>query len=308
VVGAGTPWSQREWQKTFDSWSAHGDEYGLFLRENRLNQYRIDAGLAPGAEFVAGLPPDLTPEQLANESYARRHRAQTALYYYQSNRSLTNFPFYLAIAQGEQQKETVEARKVLWKADQERRLGNNLPAGRLYVKGLEMWRGVLANNPNFHRSERLQKIEEDTCEYELEYLRLIAFSDPQGVVRPKARQEYANAYARTAATAAAAIPFGAPAPAPKEIPFALQDKWYLETAEKFFSPFAGNITAKDVPPGDPRIDTPWVNGFIREMILQRQGALRAPTAPQPGAPPGQPGAAPLPGPGGTPPEGGQKPN
>lgn len=289
VVGAGIAWSQSEWQKTFDSWSAHGYEYGLSLRPNQINQFRLDAGLPPGLENV-GMPPQPTAEQMANESYARRFRAHMALYYYYSNRALTNFPYYLAMSEGEQQKDTIEARKLLWNADQERRRGNPLQASRLYVKGLKLWKEVLARNPNFHRTERLMQIEENTFEYELDYLRLIATTDP--AVRKLAREDYAKEFDLAIR---AVVPVGMPVPVAESIPEAYRDYWFARTAEKHFSIFSGNVTAQDVLPGDPRLDTPWISNYARESILQRQGVIRPPTAPAgPGGPPGEGPPQPLP--------------
>ncbi|HEY3788821.1 MAG TPA: hypothetical protein VGL71_08205, partial [Urbifossiella sp.] len=292
VVGSGTAWSQAAWQKAFDSWSTHGYEYALSLSPNQLNQYRIDSGVAPGVDYVA-MPTEPSAEQMANEAVARRYRATLALFSYQSNRSLTNFPFYLATAEAEQQKDTVEARKILWRAEQARRLGSNRDAARLYLRGFELWRRVLAKNPDFHRNDRLQSIEEQTYEYELAYLRLIAFNDPLDVVRKKAREEYAKEHERIAKTAAGAIPFGVPGPPPAAIPLALHDAWYSMTAEKFFSPFSGVISAQDVAPGDPRIGTPWISKSVKELTLQRQGVAR-PAADAPNGPPGSPGAPPPP--------------
>jgi len=295
VVGAGTAWSQIEWQRAYDRWASHGAEYGLTLRPNQMDQYRRDAGLPPGME-VSALPPDMSPEQRANAAYARRHRALSALYFYQANRSLTNFPFYLATAQGEQQKETVEARKILWKADHARRNGNNVQAANLYKRGLELWRNVLIRNPSFHRTERLTKTEEDTYEYELEYLRLVAVHDPLREVWKKAIEDYATVYEQTVR---AVVPFGVPALKPQSIPEALRDSRYAQAAEKYFSPFAENITTgeRGVPPGDPRIDTPWVQSNIREAVRQRQGIAKPPEAPSP-VPAGQTPPPPPKGPGG----------
>ena len=289
VIGAGTAWSQVEWQKAFDIWSVHGAEYGLSLRPNQMNQLRLDAGLPPGSDHVA-LPADPTAEQMANPAFARRYRALEALFYYNSNRGLTNFPYYVSIAEGEMQKGTVQARKTLWRADQARRLGNNVQAANLYQEGLEkQWRGVLVANPNFHRAERLQRIEEETFEYELEYLRLIATADPLNKVWPKAREEYQKAFLEAAAVA---IPFAALRTAPDSIPQSIRDRWYGETAEKFFSPFAGLITEKDVPPGDPRIGTPWVANHVKEAVLVRQGISKAPTPEEMAAGPPVPAALP----------------
>jgi hypothetical protein len=284
VVGAGVPWSEAEWQKAYLFWSKHGDENGLSLRPNQLDQYRKDAGLAPGMG-APGLPTEPTPEQMANESFARRYRALMALFYYQANRSLTNFGFYLDTAAGERDKATIEARKTLWKADQERLAGNRIQSAKLYQHGLELWRGVLAANPRFHRNDRLQSIEEQTYEYELEYLRLIAEADPFHVVWKKAFENYAASYGKAARAGAAVIPFGAPGPAPQGIPQSVQNAWYTDTAEKYFSPFGGVITAQDVPAGDSRIGTPWITGAVKDVVLQRQGILRkSPTGPPAGMP------------------------
>jgi hypothetical protein len=276
-LGAGTRWSQVEWQRAYNAWEKHGVENALSLRPNQLNQLRTNAGLPAGSELTS-LPPMPTAEQMANEAFARRQRAQEALYFYQSNRALTNFTYYLAVAQGEQQKETIEARKLLWKASQEQRLGNMQGAAKLYKEGLGLWRGVLARNPNFHRNERLQSIEEQTYEIELDYLRLLRDDDPFHNVRSKALEDYIKAYEETTKRAAAVIPFGAPGPAPKTIPESIRSYWYFDTAEKYYSPFAGTITANDVPPGDPRIGMLWIDAGIKQAVLTRQG-IRTPTAP-----------------------------
>ena len=117
VIGSGTEWSQAEWQKAYDYWKRHGEQYGLTIDDNRMIRLRADAGLAPGQDQV-GYPRDATDEQMADPAFARRHKALEAIFYYQINRNMTNFPYYLESANAEQQKETVQARKTLWKANQ----------------------------------------------------------------------------------------------------------------------------------------------------------------------------------------------
>lgn len=287
VVGAGLPWSQEEWQRAHTRWVKHGYENGLDLQDNQLQQFRKDAGLPPGVDPV-GLPPEPTPEQMADEAYSRKYKAISALYYYHSNRGLTNFAFYLAIADGEQQKETIQARKTLRKAEQERRVNNVIQAAKLYKLGLEQWRGVLIKYRDFHRTERLNKTEEDTYEYELEYLRLIALRDPLQEVRKKALEDYRAEYERKAklVLAAGVIPFGVPGPVPSEIPLSIQDSWFMDTAEKHFAPFGGNITEQDVGAGDKRIGTPWILGYVKDSVRQRQGITKAPDPPKSAPPPG----------------------
>jgi hypothetical protein len=288
VVGGGRAWSQEAWRKAYETWSNHGQEYGLLLRPNQMEQYRRDAGFSAGTES-GPYPPEPTREQREDPAFMHRWRAQNALYFYSANRMLTNFPFFLALAQGEQQSETVAARKILWQADQYRRIGSNVQATKLYEQGLKQWRDVLARNPSFHRNDRLSKIEEDTFEYELEYLRLIASSDPQ--VRKKALEDYREEYQKAQSAAVAVVPFGAPGSVPSEIPQSQRDTWYARTAEKHFSPFRDNISDKDVPPGDSRIGTPWVTGSVRSLVLQRQGVEKPPEAPS-AVPPGQGGPPP----------------
>ena len=270
IFGAGIPWSLKEWQSAYRLWANHGYEYGLELSASRLSQLLKDAGLSNADEFVQ-LPPPPSPEQMENNpAIARRFTALVALQNYRTNRGLTNFPFYLVTSRIEQLKETVEARKTLWKADQTRRLGRNVEAAALYETGLEQWRKVLAENPSFHRTERLQKAEEETCEFELDYIRLLAANDPKNQVWKAAREEYAKEHVKIANVAAAAVPFGVPGPVPQVIPQSLRDAKYFEAAEKF-SPFAQNIRADEVPPGDPRVGTPWIPSHIRDQVLTSQG-------------------------------------
>jgi hypothetical protein len=289
-VGAGLPWSAKEWQASFRMWSDHGYQYGLELSPSRLSRLKSEAGVANENDYIP-LPPRATTEQLADPAFATRYQAAEALSYYQSNRQLTNFPFYLANSRGEQLPETIEARKTLWKADQARRLGNNVVAAGLYKTGLLQWQKVLGANPSFHRDQRLMKIEEETCEFELDYIRLLAANDPTQEVRAAARAKYAQAHERAAAKSSAVLPFLAGVPAPKEIPLSERDAMYFETAEKF-SPFADLIHPGEVQAGDPRVGTPWISPQIREQVLVSQGVRKQ--APIPSAAGVGPDGRPLP--------------
>jgi hypothetical protein len=165
-------------------------------------------------------------------------------------------------------------------------VARNNDAIKLYEKGFDRWREVLRNNRTFHRSDRSDRVEEETYEIELDYLRLLATADPADRVRPKAREEYAKEYTRAAA---AVTPFAAFLPAPTAIPDKDRDAWYRETAEKFFSPFPGVMSAAELPPGDPRAGTPWIRAEVKEGVLNRQGVRRpAPTTPPPAAAPSAP--------------------
>lgn len=273
LVGTGREWSREAWEKAAELWRVHGQNYGLTLDAARLQRLREDARIPAGAPDFVPMPPDITPEQKADANYARWHAANTALFFYHQNRSVTNFPYYLAGAQAEAQPGTVRARKTLWEADQARRAGNRLAATRLYKDGLAQWKEVLLANPAFHRPERFDKAEEETYEYELEYLRLLAQDDQ--AVRDKARDEYR-------AAVGAVVPFVAAAP---PVPAAARDALHNRVAEAYFSPFSGTMPTTLT---DGRAGTPWVRADVKQTVLTRQGVVvSTPTPPPPGgdAPP-----------------------
>ena len=278
VVGGGRPWSEQEWQKAARLWDAAGQEYALALSEPRLRNLRRQAGLPEEGGEPAGLPPTLTPAQLADPKAFLPWRATVALFFYGQNRGVTNFPYHQAQAEAEQQKRTIEARKVLWQADQARRAGNKLEAADLYKRGLGLWKEVLLRNPSFHRPDRSDRTEEETYEYEREYLTLIAEDDPE--VGKRARAEFAAEVEKVGRL----VPFVAAAPG---VPEAARAEWQALVAERFFSPFADPIPATV---GDARAGTPWVRDLVKETVLVRAGVYRRPPGgPPPGmSPPGQP--------------------
>jgi hypothetical protein len=289
IVGTERDWSLEAWRKAADLWRDHGYKYGLEVSPERLDRYR---------RLAEKLPPGLNlfdiPQNWRNRP---EFIARAALTYYEQNRSVTNFPYFLAQAQAEAQQETMRARKTLWQAEQARKLGRKDQAIRLYEQGLLAWRNVLLNNPRFHRSETSERTEEETYEYELSYLRLIVADDER--VREKANQIVASARAivpflslpfpqtyrqtqlnanETVERLRPLVPFF-----PPPYPHAAADdppsstpqwrseareeiKWYV--AETFFSPFAGPID-----PNDPA-KTPWVRDSIKESVRVNFGIQR----------------------------------
>jgi hypothetical protein len=295
VVGKGRAWSLVEWQKAAEMWRKHGNEYALTLPPDRLANLRADAG-DPNT-----LPSDPTPEQMADPAFRRRYTATNALFFYNSNRQVTNFPYFLAAAEAEARvidgrPVTVLARKTLWRAEQARKLGNTTRAIDLYKDGLLQWKRVLADNPDFHRQERSDKVEEETYEYELAYQRLLV-QDSQAV------RDRANLIARTAHGVVPFLtePFPRLAPGQQYSPDPLwpstnreEIKWFVvETVgdADFSSPFVGSFA----PDGGP-----WVREDLKGQVRMKQGVQRR-TPGQQTAPPSDPNAPPLPQPPKTPP-------
>jgi hypothetical protein len=279
VVGTKRDWSLEEWKRAAAMWEKHGKDYGLTLTAEQLENLRKLAG---DASVLFREP---TPEQMQDEGFRRQFMATNALHYYRAHRSMTNFPFFLTSAEAEAKivggrAITMEARKTLWKADQARKIGNDDEALRLYKDGLVQWKGVLTELPNFHRlppPDHSERIEEDTCEYELAYQRLLVRKDERVWTR-------ANQLARAAH---AVIPFlTEPFPdATPQWPSANREdiKWFIVenvAGADFSSPFVVS---------DPTQRERWISDGTRAAVRSRQGLLSRKQQPNPSGPP-QPGA------------------
>lgn len=277
VVGRQAKWSQREWEKAAEMWNAHGEKHGLILDPATLtrlqNLYR-----GPGEGDVRNVPFPMEPTeaQRASPEFMRRWRAHAALFFYNQNRTVTNFPFYLASAEAEAKPATVEARKTLWLADQARRVGNRVEALQLYADGLEKWKRVLVTNPAFHRNEQFSKTEEDTYEYELEYIRLLVRASP------KPLEEKVNQVSRGFQAVIPYLPDPYPAPGRQWSPDVLEAlKW--DVAERYVSPFADPIPTEGPLAQGPHRGGPWVRPEVKDPVRARQGIQVAPTAPPSGS-------------------------
>lgn len=284
VVGRGRDnrreWSLDEWRRAADLWDRHGKDYGLSFEQGRreaMEARRGDPNTIPG---------DPTPEQLEDTQLRERYLAKVALEYYPSNRSVTNFAFFLAASQAESQPRTVLARKTLWKADQARKIGKPDVAARLYKEGLVLWKEVLIANPAFHHPERSDRIEEETFEYELAYMRLLVQDDDR--VREKANQMFRERrHLIPFRTPSVPFPRGAEVPAvpdPLWTPANREEiKWYVVENVKdadFSSPFVGSLAPS------PQGPVAWVSDALKESVRVRMNVSRKPQAAPPA--PGQP--------------------
>jgi len=269
VVGNTRRWSLDEWRTAARMWTEHGERYGLVIEPARLASYQNEAARRP----ADNADPDVI---------MRWQRASSAMFYYGQNRQVTNFPYFLASSLGESKVDqagrplTVFARKLLWQAEQARRLGNKLgPRGAiaLYRDGLELWKQVLAGDKEFHRpSGASERIDEETYGYELSYLRMLV-QDDQGV-RAKAAE-----MGRSTQAAFDMLP----APFPASGRFSeLRDvqeeyKWYI--AEQVISPFAKPMGTNDRV-FDERRGGPWVREQVKSAVRMQQGVQRKPLTTQ----------------------------
>ncbi len=173
--------SKAEWEKTYSLWKTHGEENGLQLDQATLIRFNALAQKVTEEQamrFASYSDEQLVQIQIVPEQVKARNR----LRFYEQNRQVTNFDFFLNSSEAEQQQDTVNARKLLWEAEQADKAADKVRAAEGYAKGLAAWRQVLLNYKSFHRSGSNQKAEEDTYEYHLALVRLIEQSPRVDVV------------------------------------------------------------------------------------------------------------------------------
>ncbi len=269
-------WSIEEWRTASRMWAEHGYEYGLEVSAPRLENYRTAALRIPSGAML----PDPTPEQAEDARYMDFYHNANAWFYYQTNRQVTNFPFFLASAKAEEREATAEARKILWKAEQARKRGDkfNTPDGgpgaiALYKEGLERWKQVLAADEKFHRPENATHTEEQTYTHELAYLRLLVQDDPD--VREKAAVA-----SRQAAVPFQLFPIAAPGIQKVMEQRDVQEEFKWHVAENVMSPLAKLISRESDGVTDKREGTPWVRDSVKESVRTFQGVQRKVAADQ----------------------------
>jgi hypothetical protein len=301
VLGKDHNWSLEHWQRASEMWQKHGREHGLIVSDARLHRYESDA-----QGNVTSLPMNPDDDDFSDVARRAKYEGRLALFFYPQNRMVSNFPFFLSSSEAEAQPETVAARKILWQAEQARKLGRS-NAAQLYEDGLKKWKAVLVKNPNFHRPERSTHTEEETFTHDLAYLRLLIQHDEK--LRTRTNEE-AQVVASALQVAGAMLPFQ-PFQFEASLPYwskgsstffgtaimqawtardavpewkkeSLEDmKWTIGEAE--FAIFAGLITQEDGV-NDERVGSPWIRTEARTSVLSTQGVLRKPNQ-QPQAPP-----------------------
>jgi hypothetical protein len=274
-VGAGREWSLKAWEEAHDMWRVHGEKNHLLFRsaeeEGNLNelakQFREKLGLAP----EAAIPP-LRPEALP-EGLTREHlRAALFLHELASHRQVSNFMHHYYRSLVEANKETVQARKLFYEAENLRLAGSPDQARRKYEspEALKAWREkVLLKNRSFRRDDFNQ---EEAYEIQLRYLDLVSELNRL----PLNRQAAQLPLALLPGPGAGAAPVG----------FA---SWLPPVIEQGWN----NLLLGGPFDGVDGEGVPLIQPHVRIMVLQRRNPPKMPQRP----PQGGPGGAPQPSPG-----------
>jgi hypothetical protein len=175
VIGGGEPIASNAWARAYDMWREYGVANGIILdpptEVERLSElarrfrekYRI-----PLDDPALGIQASTLDPEMA--SGLRAHRQ---LFFMQQNRQLTNFTHHYVRAFAEQDRDAVEARKLMHEAE---RLRNKLNepdrAIDAYRKAFELWIKVLSN-PQYKDFRNDTFILEETYETQLKYVDLL---------------------------------------------------------------------------------------------------------------------------------------
>jgi hypothetical protein len=172
VVGDGTNWARRAWEKAHEMYKKHGKADGLHLEpedrqrlEELAKKYRKRYDLAPRTREM-----ELSPEDKKDPDMVAAMEAHKTLFWYEHYRAMTNFPHFYFVSQVEQDPKAVQARKDFFAAEQLRKAGERELALEVYSKAMPEWRDLLLAHKEFRRDGSVQ---EDTYEVELKYLGLV---------------------------------------------------------------------------------------------------------------------------------------
>lgn len=260
VFGRGRSWAGEQWADAYNRWKKHGEETGLIIDPGRMQALREAAG-----GDVGSYPQRPTDRELEDKAILRRYTARLGLYFYDRNRTTTNFPFFLSSSEAEMQPAAMVARKALWNAEQSRLNGKTGEAIRRYADAFEKWKQWLSQ---YEAYSRIDAVQEEMYEAEYRYLRLLTQDDPQ--VRNRAKAKYdalmqsvmpaLPATMRFDALVRAVVPaLNAPPPADERLLTELRQV----VAEREVSPFA-----KPKPNGEP-----WIPEHVKDGVKSRLGAI-----------------------------------
>ena len=184
--------SRVQWEKAFQLWEAHAQRNAMILSVSRLNQLDKLAERVERDTAVLQWP----DEYIEAKGFRKEEvEARKALISFEQNRSVTNFGYFHSAALAESQKLTVEARKFFGEAQRQESQANYDRALSLYVEGMNVWRQVLVEYPEYHRTDRSDRVEEETYEMLMKMADLAAkeLERPEGKKRAQAVYDLAAA-------------------------------------------------------------------------------------------------------------------
>jgi hypothetical protein len=157
------------WEKAHAMWLEHGRSTGLHLdtAEQEADLWRQADDFVKRVGGERGRVRALRAEELQDPDLVAAQEAYRRVDALQRYLQMSNFLFFYYQSQAEQKPETVAARKVLFEAQQAQKAGRATALGK-YEKFLDLWVGVLRQNPEYAQNSMVQ---EDSYEYQWNYLK-----------------------------------------------------------------------------------------------------------------------------------------
>lgn len=171
VLGTGTPWAEQAWSRSFLLWQKHGKLNGLQFDTAEL--IRLNEKARPYREryHIGERDPgkDITDDNV-DADLKESFRAHRQLYFYESNRSTSNFDHHYFRAMAEKDPETIQARKAFFHAQRFRKEAEPNRSIQQFEQGFELWKKAVLRHREFRDD---MSIQEDAYELQLEYLDLL---------------------------------------------------------------------------------------------------------------------------------------
>jgi hypothetical protein len=181
VLGTGVPWVQQAWTRAADLWEKHGKRNGIYLDTAellRLNEkarpYRERYHVGerdPGKDIM-----DDNVDAALKESF----KAHRQLYFYESNRSTSNFDHHYFRALAEKDNDTIQARRAFFQAQRYRKEAEPIRSIQQFEEAFASWKKAIERHREFRDD---MSIQEDAYELQLEYLDLLSVHR-RAVIRP----------------------------------------------------------------------------------------------------------------------------
>ncbi len=184
-VGDDHSWAADAWNRAYTEWRNYGVNNALYIEPLPLTNLRRRA--QPYAERFELSPEKdpivVPPASMKGTKIWDGYEAYKDLYWYRSNRQLTNFAHFYFEAQTESEPLTVATRKYVFLADKLSELGSYPQALRMYrnptgarelgrfrePKTIEAWREIMLKHPDFRHDMWVQQ---DSYKMQRNYLRL----------------------------------------------------------------------------------------------------------------------------------------
>jgi hypothetical protein len=173
VVGQGVNWSVDAWERAYQMWREDGRRTGMYL--DKTDETRLEEQAEPFRKRYEVMPGDpafsFRPEAL-DPALARSLLAHRQLAFRQQNLQMTNFAHHYYRADFERDRQAVQARKLMFEADQLRRAAEPERAIETYQTAFSLWKDLLGRD-RYRDFRNDSTIQEDMYETEVRYLSLV---------------------------------------------------------------------------------------------------------------------------------------